>query len=631
MDSLGITSRIDYSRLIRFLQSDEYIDKTDCLEELISHRFTTLSNCKGTGSSLLMMTLACFLDETANSGEVFQKLKIGNSELFAGHINSYAVLWLDFSDFIATSMEQALEYIMDKMSAAYRTMFRYCAQEEVRSYNVDIFDEDLEIIGKTASDRGLERSLYGLLYQLRYHSSQASHRKVAVLIDNIIQLETIAIEYGYDAEMRHFLETYLVEDIYKYCDIFFQIGDIENPGIFGRPYMSYYYFSIHPLDIKERYPEMTVPRGNFPRSRYAPSFVDDVDWGKHIKQARQIFQRVREEEERRRQEYAKQEKERYASPLSEKVPGFSSNLGIREKYLDKQSAGYVYLNGYLRQIYEKARPQFRSNDIYKYFQRWKDERVIKDTDAFKQSIETLSEGLDKWNRPDTKGSSGNWVQSVFSLQGEDWRGMPNCPENLKIYICLRNHDVQKVFTSSLAYLLQNAKASFAAKIAVYNRSDQICYWISAEDFKHLEAFYKPYFPDMEKALPFVAYKGKLGISREFPGIDESHNSMQAHIMADYFKTLGESDEVDLEDMYNNYIAKWNADIVEESDYCGFKNNSALSFMVILETLDILLSQKDIPEDSFLLSGDSRLWQILAESRCWADVNENWDKTTARRG
>jgi len=631
MDSLGNSSRIDYSPLIQFMQSDAYIDKTDCFEELLSNRFTSFSNCKGTGSSLLMMTLACFLDETANSGEIFQKLKIGNSELFVRHINSYAVLWLDFSDYMAPSMEQALEYIKDKMSTAYRTMFRYYAQEEVKSYNVDIFDKDLDVIGETASERDLERSLEGLLYQLRHHSSQANHRKVAVLIDNIIQLETIAIEYGYYSEMRHFLETFLVEDIYKYCDIFFQIGDIEKSGIFDRPYMSYYYFSIHPLDIRERYQEMTVSCRSWSRSCYAPSFVDDVDWGKLIKETRQIIQQVRDEEERRRQEFAVQEKAKYACPLSEKVPGFSPNLGIREKHLDKQSAGYIYLNGYLRQIYEKARPQFRSNDIYKYIQRWKDERVIKDTDEFKQSIETLSEGLSKWNRPDTKGSSGNWVQSVFSLQGEDWRRMPNCPENLKIYISLRNHNVQKVFTTSLAYLLQNANASFAAKIAVYNRSDQICYWISAEDFKHLETFYKPFSPDLEKALPFVAYKGKLGISREFSGIDDSHNSLQAHIMADYFKTLGESDRVDLEDMYNNYIAKWNADIVEESEYCGFKNNSALSFMVILETLDILLTQKDIPKDSFLLSGESRLWQILAESRCWADVNENWDKTTARRG
>ncbi len=626
MDSIGNSSRIDYSRLVEFLQSDGYLDKTDCYEELISHRFTTLSNCKGTGSSLHLMTLACFLDEKANSREVFKQLKIGNSESFAGHINSYAVLWLDFSDFKAPSMKQALEYIKVKMSSAYRTMFCYSAHEEVKSYNVDTFDKELDIIGKTASEKDLERSLYGLLYQLKLSSSQATHRKVAVLIDNIVQLETIAIEYGYYSEMRHFLEAFLVEDIYKYCDFFFQIGDIRESGFFDSPYMSYYYFSVYPLNIRERYPEMIVSRDSCPRSLYAPSFVDNVDWETYIKQAKQILQRVREEEDRRRQEYAIQEKERYARPLSVKVPKVSSNLGIREKHLDKQSAGYVYLNGYLRQIYEKAQPQFKPYDIYMYFQRWKDERVITNINAFKQSLETLSDGVGKWKRPDTKGSSENWVQSVFSLQGEDWHSMPNCPENLKVYVCLRNHNVQEVFTLSLAYLLQNAKASFAAKIAVYNRSDQICYWISAEDFIHLENFYKPYSPDMEKALPFVAYKGKLGISREFPGIDESHNSLQAHIIADYFKTLRESGEVDLEDMYNNYIAKWNADIVEESEYCGFKNNSALSFLVILETLDIILSQKDMSEDSFLMSGDRRLWQILAKSRNWADVNDNWDKS-----
>ena len=44
------------------------------------------------------------------------------------------------------------------------------------------------------------------------------------------------------------------------------------------------------------------------------------------------------------------------------------------------------------------------------------------------------------------------------------------------------------------------------------------------------------------------------------------------VIADYLKTVSDVDDVDLENMYNHYIAKWNADIYEESDYCCFKKN-----------------------------------------------------------
>ena len=179
---------------------------------------------------------------------------------------------------------------------------------------------------------------------------------------------------------------------------------------------------------------------------------------------------------------------------------------------------------------------------------------------------------------------------------------------------------------SLKFLLHHAKKSFAAKIAVINRSDQMCYWLSQNDFNYLEEFYRPYANDMVESLPFVAYKVKLGISRDFPGIDSSHNSTMAYIISDYLKTVKNAGEIDLEDMYNNYISKWNGDLYEECGFGGFKNNSALSFIVILDTLDVLLGEAVITDHSFLLSGDARMWQVLSESRCWSDVNNCWVKS-----
>jgi hypothetical protein len=153
----------------------------------------------------------------------------------------------------------------------------------------------------------------------------------------------------------------------------------------------------------------------------------------------------------------------------------------------------------------------------------------------------------------------------------------------------------------------------------------MCYWLSPTDFKHLEDFYQPYSQDMKKPMSFIAYKGMLGISKDFPGADCSHNSLQAHIVSDYMKTIANISEVDLEAMYNNYIAKWNADIYEDNDYCGFKNCSALSFIVVLDTLDIILGDTELSNSSLLLSDNKEFWDVLSRSKCWADVNAKISK------
>ena len=115
----------------------------------------------------------------------------------------------------------------------------------------------------------------------------------------------------------------------------------------------------------------------------------------------------------------------------------------------------------------------------------------------------------------------------------------------------------------------------------------------------------------------------LGISREFQDTD-SHNAMQALIIADYLKSIKSTDEIDLADMYNKYIKKWNADIYEESyTVCEFKYQSVLSFITILDTLDCLLNMTNITDKSLMMSGDEKLWDIFANSCCWTDVNDKW--------
>lgn len=68
------------------------------------------------------------------------------------------------------------------------------------------------------------------------------------------------------------------------------------------------------------------------------------------------------------------------------------------------------------------------------------------------------------------------------------------------------------------------------------------------------------YNNLIESIPFIAYKNKLGISKDFPGTEISHNSTMAHIISDYLKNVQDVESINLEAMYNNYIAKWNADI-----------------------------------------------------------------------
>lgn len=92
-----------------------YVDKTDYFEDLVRFNHITLENCKGTGSSLFIKILACFLDKSIDTKNIFSKLKIGKSPIFNKEINSYQLVWLDFSDFNAQSFEEAESYFRKKM------------------------------------------------------------------------------------------------------------------------------------------------------------------------------------------------------------------------------------------------------------------------------------------------------------------------------------------------------------------------------------------------------------------------------------------------------------------------------------------------------------------------------------
>lgn len=617
---------INYSSITNVLCSDKYVDISQCFEQFWEYRYRTITNCRGTGSSLLLKTFACFLDKDADTKEVFHNLAIGKSEDFSRYVNSYRVLYLDFSDFDAKDYRQAINYIRHTMSDVYKFFFTHFEPKSDYLYDFRVFEKALDIIEGESSVKVLQSSLHNLVLQLRGYERYNSDNRLAVLIDNLIRLETVAEQYGYADEMNKFLTSFIVEDVYKYCDIFLQISDQEekrDSWFVTDRHLVYRYFCVLDFDVRERCPEMVVPPERQSQFDVLPYSLPEYDWKTCIADGRKRVQQAIHKEEQRRLAHIRNEKKRFAEDLSADIPLFSPNMGIRKKQFDKSLSRYTELNALLKDIYLKHQPKFLKDDIYSYFQKLnEDDRIVNHIHHLIEILDNLPKLYSGWDSGNWAQCTGCWVQTIYGKKGSDGR-MPGKPDNIKVYACFNHADIQDIFIDSLKYLLQNADDTFAAKIATFNRADQMCYWLSKSDFVHLEDFFRPYFGNMAKSLPFVAYKGMLGISREFPGWDDSHNATQAHIIADYLKTVIDAADIDLEEMYNHYIAKWNADIYEESDYSGFKNSSALSLIVILDTIDTILSDSEISEDSLLLSGDTRIWGILSDSRCWADVNEKW--------
>lgn len=616
---------LDYTSVIDFIVSDKYVDKTNLFDELISHRYVTLENCKGTGSSLFLKTLAFYLDETIDSRDVFQNLKVANSPSFLTSINSYRVIFLDFSDFNATTYDSSIEYLRKKMSDAYRQFYACIEPRDERSFDYRFLEDALDIIEMKSSIDVLQRSLRRLILKLRGYEVFSSATKLCVLIDNLVRLEDVASVNGYSSMLNQFLKFFIVEDIYKYCDLFLQIGDSkegEDMGLFFHRHLAYCNFSVFPYDIQKKYKELVVAE-----EKQRPSGVNLTmkpnNWHNYISSARKLVQQAKDEEERDRVEHIRREQQRYAENLSFDIPLSSPNLGIRKKRLEKDTKRYAELNAWLKDAYEHCSPDFSYDRIYHYMLKIdKQTQLINITEEKETLLSELSEGALEWKKGEVNSSSGCWIQVTYPKEGECHYHIPANSEYLKVYASMRDTTCTwQVFVDSMSYLLHNANDTFAAKVSTISRADQMCYWISHNDFKHLEDFYRSYFTKMDCKLPFVAYKGMLGISKDFPGNDISHNGTQANIIADYFKTAESAQDIELEAMYNNYIAKWNADIYEECHFGGFKNNSALSFVVIMDTLDILLGKTELSEDSLLMTRDKMLWSALSESRCWADMNK----------
>ena len=276
---------IDYSSIVDIIRSDGFVDNTECFGMLIERRYQTFGHCCGTGSSLFMKTMACFLDKTIDTKDLFRGLKIGKNQNYLEQANTYCVLYLDFSDFDSDNYLEALGHIRHKMSELYKYFHNELVDKESHYFNWNLHQKVLDVIEGIASDSIFQNSFRQLMLLLRGYESYKNEKKLAVLLDNMVRLETVSGRKGYSKEMGEFLKRFIVEDVYKYCDLFFQISDTlkesDFPWFQADRYRVHRQFSVPSYDVSEQLPEMIVAEQDqypFQIGAFEPEFMDWEKW-----------------------------------------------------------------------------------------------------------------------------------------------------------------------------------------------------------------------------------------------------------------------------------------------------------------------------------------------------------------
>ena len=593
-------------------------------------RYNVFSNTTGTGMDALLRLLRVYLDETSENRPQFTQLHTEEHAYHSKYLHSCRVLYLDFSDFSCKNCEDARKYLAQKMSQLYKEHIDLWEWNEEDYHYYRWAEECLDIIEQKTDDARLQRSLQELLYQANHRKLWNDHTSyVVLLINNMVLLEEVAAEYQYEDWMDTFLMDFIVEDIYKFCDTFLQIGELpakkQDPDHWSwdwHGYRCYYAFSVSDEDIweyKDRYP---FADSDFLKQDFfveVPTTIDTLDWNLVIQEKRKIIEKQKEKEQIVIEEGRIAEMKRYQKELPESFPKVSSFLGIRKlEHVSYSTEKLDYYHTLLQQIY--AQDCRSTGQIYEQFQKIMDTPTDITCSAkqyLQQYFPPLENSTDHtdwkiWINEDTY-----WV--YFGFSNGQFNFVPT-PYMLKAYVSLQCTDICEVFFQSLIYLKKHAQKNFGAKVSKIDRADQMCYWISPTDLSLLYDYYASYYEILKCEMEFVAYRNKIGISRDF-GNEVSHNQMQAELISTYFNIIQSKEEIDLLEMYRLFVEGWNGALSEEHPFTkAFKYTSAASFLVLLETLQTIL-QKDsqLPEDSLLLTENRKLWGSLCDAKCWGDL------------
>ena len=94
-------------------RSSEYVDKSGLIAVInttlnTERRFSCVTRCRRFGKSLAAKMLNAYYDRSCDSRQLFADLKIAQDATFEQHLNKYAVIYLDMSDFVPRFKDEGI-------------------------------------------------------------------------------------------------------------------------------------------------------------------------------------------------------------------------------------------------------------------------------------------------------------------------------------------------------------------------------------------------------------------------------------------------------------------------------------------------------------------------------------------
>ncbi len=560
------------------------------------------------------------------------------------------VISLDFSDYSGKTYDEAICYFRKKMSELYVFLYEKVKDELEHYTTLEWF---LDVEEGICDVEKLRNSLADIVKLLRYGKNyQQNYYRPIIIIDEISRPLLYASKYGYYRELTAFYNVFLnidhyemtagiitasyapvntdvhygmkfisdvpvnlVEPLNEICGIQgVELDECRQPMHFGNAN----YFD-KTISLEECFEEMMIDSGFAEITDYNYD-IELPDNAKKEINSKRIWidvQKYYEEEANERKK--ERERREYAEPLMWGTYLPSKYAGIRKWYGSANcSQQRIMLNKRLKELYKKygksAYKEMIYNDIQHIGKLYDDVCEIKkmvvglknyadDNDSVKSCQVDIYD--EYWAKINIEKESSNSLRDMSLL---------------KVYISVKeSKDILKIFDRVIRFLIDEGKDLFRAKVSIRERNDHICLWISNADFYKLEKYMSGFDELLYTPLEFVPYRRKIGITREFFSWS-SYNSLVAELIALYFQSINSENDIDVIDMYSKYVKAWNGDLEENDSFSErFKASNAQEFIILLESLNIIIDNEVIHDDNILFNSNDQMWCALADSKNWHEV------------
>ena len=303
----------------------------------------------------------------------------------------------------------------------------------------------------------------------------------------------------------------------------------------------------------------------------------------------------------------------------------SLNAGLKKYTMRQDNPAYADREAILKDLFRRYGKDADQYVIYEDLQGI--DRSV-GTGICRDPIESLKELAasmpDKWKDCFTDTGYERWWK--FSVESTDPEaGWLSDLALIKVYVSLRDiSQIPKLFCRAVSQLLVYSDSRFHAKVSRVKRKDGMCFWVSRQAFHVLENFFSECSDVIGGAMPFIAYRGKLGISRELVTFD-SHNSEQALLISSYFNSLEKEEDVSLSRMYDLLIKAWNQEIPADHPVMkAFQYTRAQTVLLLLDTMDVITGKTVLDNNHLLLQENGYIWRALGQASSWVQAERNYN-------